>query len=341
VNRVVIVHTAFPGDIVLALPLAQRLKAAFPHVHISMVTIPPVSDLLRNHPAIQERIVYDKKGSDRGIPGMLRCAHVLRSRRFDVALIPHRSLRSALICRMAGMPRRIGFSTSAGRWLLTDRVGDDRAVHEIQRNLALLGPLGVPRGEMLLPSLYPDEADRQAVDLFLAAHPALDRGRLVAVAPGSVWNTKRWPAANFADVIRRIEQEGLSAVLIGGEADRDLCAGILAAAGAVRTVSAAGAFPLLRSAEIIRRCRVCVSNDSAPMHLAVAMGTPVIALFGATAPSFGFGPAGAEDVVLQTAGLDCRPCSIHGGAVCPIGTFECMHRMAPGQVLTEILRHVS
>jgi heptosyltransferase-2 len=337
-NSVLIVHTAFPGDIILTLPMAQRLRSAFPHTRVAMITIPQAADLLRNHPAIDDRILYDKKGSQRGMRSLLRLARDIHKRRFDVALIPHRSLRSALIGRLAGIPRRIGFASSAGKILLTDRVADDRAVHEISRNLSLLGPLGVAAEGMFLPDLYPDDTDRAAVDAFLAGQPGLDVGRLVAVAPGSVWNTKRWIPEHFAGLIRRLVESGLVVVLVGGEGDRALCREIHATAGARGVLDASGAFSLLQSAEVIRRCRVCVSNDSAPMHLAVAMRTPVVALFGATVPEFGFGPTGPDDVVVQTSGLSCRPCSIHGGRVCPIQTFECMHRIAPERVAAEVMR---
>jgi heptosyltransferase II len=341
VNRVLIFHTAFPGDIILTLPLAQKLRAMFPDVRISMLTIPPASDLLRNHPAIDDRIVYDKKGTQRGLGAIMDLARDLRRRGFDVVLIPHRSVRSAVVCRLAGIPVRVGFSTSAGRLFLTETVPDDRGVHEILRNLSLLRPMGVAATEVELPRIYPDEADRSAVSRFLAGYPGLDSRSLVAVAPGSVWNTKRWPSEYFAALVRLLCERGVSPVLVGGEEDRELGRCIVAAAGTGRVVDATGRFSLLGSAELIRRCRVCVSNDSAPMHLAVAIGTPVVALFGATVPEFGFGPLGADNAVVQTPGLPCRPCSIHGGVTCPIKTFECMHRITPAHVLAEVLPRIT
>ena len=127
-------------------------------------------------------------------------------------------------------------------------------------------------------------------------------------------------------------------VLIGGREDEALCNRIAVESKAVEVYVTAGKFTLLQSAELLRRCKVLVSNDSAPMHLAVAMRTPVIALFGATVPSFGFAPYGEKDIVVQTEGLPCRPCSIHGGDKCPIGTFDCMVRISAEMVFEKVVR---
>lgn len=340
-NRILVFHTAFPGDIVLTLPLLQRIRSAFPRAQVGMVTIPLAAEVLLHHPAVDERIIYDKRAGQRGLRAMVALGGRLRRSCYDVAIVPHRSLRSALICRLARIPRRIGFSTSAGSALFTDRVPDDRTAHEIMRNLALLGPLGVATGGMELPALYPDGADRAAVDGFLALHPALLSRRLVAVAPGSVWNTKRWPAGRFARLVRLLLDRSIAVVLVGGVADRPLCDEIQTAAKGEGLASAAGAFSLLQSAELLRRCAVCVTNDSAPMHLAGAVRTPVVALFGATVPEFGFGPTGAADIVVQTDGLSCRPCSIHGGRVCPIGTFDCMERITAEEVFRHVVGAIS
>ena len=102
-------------------------------------------------------------------------------------------------------------------------------------------------------------------------------------------------------------------------------------------VSAAGDLTLLQSSSLIKRCRVVVSNDSAPMHLAVASRIPVVAIYGATIPAFGFAPYGKQDVIVETSGLSCRPCSIHGGERCPIETFDCMKRITADEAFRNVL----
>ena len=159
---------------------------------------------------------------------------------------------------------------------------------------------------------------------------------ILAVAPGTIWNTKRWPADRFAAVCKQISSENITIVLIGGKEDEALCKEVMEIVQTKNVFSTAGELSLLQSAELIRRCKVLISNDSAPMHLAVAVGTPVIAIFGATVPEFGFAPRGPRNIVIETNGLQCRPCSIHGGDTCPINTFECMLSITPEVVVDKV-----
>jgi len=217
-----------------------------------------------------------------------------------------------------------------------------RDLHEIDRDLSLLEPLGLrPSVGELVPTLHPLQRDREAVDALLLAHQTrvarFNRDAMVALAPGSVWNTKRWPEEKFVLLARGLQDSGLDLVLIGGREDRPLC-GRIAAAVAETPLNAAGELSPLQSAELIRRCRVLVSNDSAPAHLATGVRTPVVALFGATVPSFGFAPRGPSDRVIETTGLSCRPCSIHGGHRCPIATFDCMERIKPRTVHDAVIQ---
>jgi heptosyltransferase-2 len=340
-GSILVVQTAFVGDVILALPLLQLLHEKFPDSMITAVTIPAAEGLLANHPAVGRVIVYDKRGADGGLRGLMRMASRVRAAGIDAALIPHRSIRSALLCRLAGIPMRIGFDTSAGRFLLTQSVRYVAADHEIQRNLALAIPLGVPSPGLRFPRLYPSEADGLAVNGFMrqcfGGDSVVHTPPCIAVAPGSVWNTKRWPESKFTSLIRYLLDERWHVVLVGGAADRELCSRLSAASRDPRLADASGRFSLLESADLIGRCAALVSNDSAPVHLAVAMRIPVVAIFGPTLPSFGFAPIGPGDRVVDTAGLWCRPCSIHGGRRCPTGTFDCMNQISAGRVRNEIL----
>ena len=336
--RIIVLHTAFLGDIILALPMVQTLKRSIPDGRISFLAVPASAAVLANHPSIDDVILYDKKGAERGIRGITKAVGRLKRDRFDVAIIPHRSLRSALLPWIAGIPVRIGFSTSAGRFLMTARVAYNPDRHEIMRNLDLLRPLGIA-ATMELPGLYPSASDVGVVEALLResfSQKGADQP-LVAIAPGSVWETKRWPEEKYTALTKLLSDRGFRIALIGGDQDNRLAERISRGGDPGRVLNAAGKLSMLQSAELIRRSAILVSNDSAPMHAGVAMKTPVLALFGATVPRFGFAPAGSGDRVLQTEGLECRPCSIHGGRKCPIGTFDCMQRIAPTEVFETIL----
>ena len=156
------------------------------------------------------------------------------------------------------------------------------------------------------------------------------------MAPGSVWNTKRWPKRHFIELGKMVVSDGSALVLVGSKDDAALCYEIERMVGSNNVVNAAGKLSLLQSAELIRRCSVLVTNDSAPLHLAAGVRTAVVALFGATAPGFGFAPRGKHDVVVEMQGLTCRPCTPHGGDACPIGTFVCMEELRPDAVYQKV-----
>ena len=302
-----VVQTAFLGDVVLTTPLLAELATAGGPVDV--VTTPAAAPLLAHHPAVRRVIPHDKHGRDRGPGGVRRLAATLRAGGYRRAYLPHQSWRSGLAVLLAGIPERIGFRDAPARWCYTRRIARPAGGHETDRLLALAGASG-PR----LPTLGLTEADHAAAEGWLAAHGV--PGGFVAVAPGSIWATKRWgryPA--LAAVLDR------PVVVVGGRDDRPLAAEVVAAG---RAWDATGALSLGGSAALIGRAAALVTNDSLPLHLAQATGTPTVALFGPTVPAFGFGPRGPRDRVVEVDGLDCRPCSRHGPARCPLGHHRCM-----------------
>ena len=235
----------------------------------------------------------------------------------------------------------IGFDRSEGRCLFKNLVRYDESIHEIDRNLSLLRPLGIEPPVHVMPRVYPSVSDKRYIDSFLEGLSVGKTKGLVALAPGTVWNTKRWPKEKFAELCRQLSSYRYGSILIGGREDVALCGEIASLAKVEGVFNAAGRLSLLQSAELLRRCGLIIANDSAPVHLAMAVGTPVLVIFGATVPEFGFAPCGPRDVVVETIGLPCRPCSIHGGKKCPIGTFDCMRFISSERVLREALSILS
>ncbi len=322
-SRCLVIQTAFLGDVVLTTPLLSALAAR--HGPVDVVTTPAAGSLLENHPAVAEVVRYDKHGSARGLRGLRRIGSLLRSRRYDRVYLPHRSVRSAALAIWCGAGERVGFADSPAAITYTRRVARAGHGHEVERLLALAEPI---RGEPPPVSLGLMAQDYQAADAWLAAHGV--GSRFIAMAPGSIWATKRWPY--YAELAAGLDA---MTVLVGGQDDIPLAQGIVATSGG-KAVSAVGALSLRESAALIQRAGCLVTNDSAPLHLATAVGTPVVAVFGPTVPELGFGPRRLGDVSLGHGALSCRPCSRHGPQICPLGHHRCMRELSAETVLKAV-----
>lgn len=337
-QKILVLQTAFPGDVVLTIPLARAAKQLFPEMSIHFLVTPESGVLLKNHPDIDRVWFFDKRGQDKHFGSLLKLAKRLKDESFELVLVPHRSIRSALLVWLAGIPRRIGFNRSTGAFLLTDVVRYPADIHEIERNLKLLEMLGW-QGESPKPELYPGPEEKMSVENFLREHGIRPDEILVAAAPGSVWPTKRWLVERFAEVARILwQKKHVRTVLIGGPSDRDL-AETITRLSSEAIINAIDRFSLLGSAELIRRCRVILTNDSAPLHLAVGVDTPVVAIFGPTLPRFGFTPFGSRHTIIEKE-VVCRPCGIHGGRRCPKGHFQCMKAISSEEVAQTLFRYL-
>lgn len=316
----VVVQTSFLGDTILTTALLAQLARRGP---VDVVTTPAAASVLTGHPAVRSVIVYDKRGAHAGLFGLTTLASRLRSAAYDAAYLAQGSLRSAVLAFLARIPERIGFATSAGSWLYTTRVPYRDDLHHAARLVLLSRPNGrEPTVEETRPSLAPGVAERELVDDLLRRADVTASERLIALAPGSVWATKRWPY--YKELAQELAGTG-RIVVVGAQDDAPLALEIRTAVP--NAVDATGVLPLLGSAELIGRCAVIVTNDSSPLHLASAMGTPTVAIFGPTVPEFGFGPLAPSSVVVGHETLACRPCHRHGPRRCPLTHFRCMREL--------------
>lgn len=318
-----LIQTAHLGDAVLTLPLLVALAER--HGPVDVLTTPEALPLLRGQAPVGELIPYDKHGRDRGVGGMWRMARRLAQGRYRTAWLPHRSFRTGMLARLAGIPERIGYGGSAGRLWYTSRVPLPATGHQVARLAALAGATPAPPPWF---TLAPEAIAEAEAWLAGAAVP----DRFIVLAPGARWHTKRWPgfvelAASLTDPV----------VVVGGPGDREVGEAIVRAAGG-RAANAAGVLSLPGSAALIARSRLLVSNDSLPLHLASGLGRPVVAIFGPTVPGFGFGPLGPADRVVEHEGLPCRPCSPHGPMRCPLGHHRCMREIGAPAVVAAVER---
>jgi heptosyltransferase-2 len=330
-----VVQTSFLGDMVLTTPLIAYLAESGP---VDVVSTPAASVLLANNPVVRETIVFDKRGHDRGSRGTIRLARRLRERRYGAAYLAQGSVRTGAVAYLAQIPDRVGFATSAGRWFYTTEVVPIENSHHAARlfSLGTRDPFRKVAASQLRPRLYPGDRERAAVDDLLGPN-AFAGEPMIALAPGSVWATKRWPG--YPALAAQLRE--MRPVIVGSTADAPLAAEIVSAA-AGRAIDATGKLSLLASAELIGRCRVLVTNDSAPQHLASAMNTPTVAVFGPTVPEFGFGPLAERARVIGHTELACRPCDRHGPERCPLRHWRCMREITPesiAETVRELLAH--
>ncbi|WP_025321515.1 lipopolysaccharide heptosyltransferase II [Deferrisoma camini] len=327
-NRVLVIQTAFLGDVVLTTPLFRALRRRFPDARLDVLVTPAAAPLVEEDPHLDEVLRYDKKGGER----LGSVARRLRGRGYDLIVAPHRSHRTALLARWIGAVVRVGFRDAGLWWLYTRRVTRPAALHEVDRNLELLRGLGLhPEPEDRVLHVGYTEREVEEVERVLAEAGGEAHEPLAALAPGSVWATKRWPAERFAEVGRGLQARGLRVVVLGGPDDRAVAQAVCAAVGA-GAVNAAGKTSLKALAAWMDRVRLLVTNDSAPLHVAAARGTPTVAVFGATTLDLGFGPFHAASRVVE-AEVECRPCGLHGGRRCRKGHFRCMLEVTPEEVL--------
>lgn len=321
-----VAQTSFLGDVVLTTPLLAALRRRLAPRRLAVLVRPEAVPLVEGHPDVDAVLIDDKRGRDGGPLGWLGTARRLARERFDLAVSPHRSARTALLLAAARIPRRVGFRGRPGALLYHVRVARDLRRHDVERNLALLAPFGGSPGPPVLHvPVSPAAATRAGALLPPGSGP------LVGIAPGSVWPTKRWTPEGFAAVTAELAASGARCVVLGAPAEVPLAEEIRVRSGGRATVLA-GRTDVATLVAVIDRLALLIANDSAPMHVACARGVPVVAVFCATTPALGYGPWGPRATVVG-ADLACRPCARHGGRACPRGTEDCLRLVAPAAVL--------
>ncbi len=308
-NRVLVVETAFPGDAVIATAVAEEIKRLQPETTITYLVRPEVADLIRCAPAIDEVKSFDKYGSDTGVEGIKRMAGELTEGAYDVAFVLNPSTRNSALIERSHIPNI--------------RFLDDQ-------HLA-----GRPRSEVFISILSQDYQGFSGKTLPRLAPPMINGkfnlpSEYIVVAPGSVWATKCWGAERFQSVVATFEEQSIPSVIIGAINDHQR--GAIVASGNALCVDLTGQTSFVEAASIIACAQVVIANDSAPVHIATAVRTPVVAIFGPTVSEFGFAPPSEWGAVVESE-VWCRPCTSHGPEVCPIHTHDCMKRISVDQVL--------
>jgi len=321
VNSILVIRYSALGDVVLATSVLDPLRERFPGARIEWVTSPSYAPLLDGLPGLAA--VHPLAGP--GLSAATELGRRLR-RRFDLAIDLQNKVKSALVARAAA-PRRIGFRRRTTSGAALSLLGYDpprRGPHATQLYADALSSLGIERPGRTQVHLSPRAREAAAEALRHVPRPR------VALSPGASQATKRWPAERFAEVAQALAEAGASVVLAGGPADRPALRAFLEACR-VPVSADLTALRVEALAAALSEVDLLVACDSGPVHLAQAVGTPALAIFGPTSPER-WGPKAPGRVV--SLSLPCAPCSNHGGPRCPKGHHRCMVELGSDEVVT-------
>jgi len=334
-KKVLIIKPSSFGDVVHSLGLLDVLRRNLPDARIAWLVSPAFGDLLADHPMLDEVLLFERErwgglaNFTRNVGDVLRFARTLRAKRFDLVIDLQGLARSGLLTYLTGAPTRAGFANARefSPVFYSLRVDvPDPEMHAVDRYLLVAKALGFALDGPVTFPVHVGEEARRFADETLRRLPKRS-GPLVVLLPATRWETKRWPEGHFATLAERIVRElSGTVVLLGAPGDRALGERI-ARATTEDIVNLIGETTLKESAAVMERADAVVANDSGPMHLAVALGRPTVALFGPTRPGR-TGPYGPNARVIRKD-LDCGPCL---SRQCPLGTIECMRRITPEEV---------
>lgn len=332
-NRILLIRTDRIGDVLLSTPAIKAVRDAYPQAHIAIIVRPYAEDIVDGNPYLDEVILYDKDGGHKGIFATIGFAMRLRKKKFDLAIILHPTNRSNIIPFLAGIPERLGYDRKWGIFL-TKKIKDVKHLgekHEVDYNLDLLRHIGIEAKDKGLYMPVKSE-DEKIIERFFSLNGLSGKDLIIAVHPGASCPSKRWSAYRFGRLSDElIEKFKAKIVIIGGPSDvkivQEVKTGMLN-----QPITLSEEHSLGEVAALLKRCRVFISNDSGPVHIAVAVGTPVISIFGRADPGLSpnrWGPVGPNDIVIhKDAG--CKECLAHN---CKIN-FKCLDTITVEDVLS-------
>ena len=332
------------GDAVMCEPAVQGLRSLFPEAELAMLAKPAVAELFLSHPGLHSVLVYDDEKAHAGISGKWSLAGMLRRHRFDLAVLFQNAFEAAFLTWLAGIPRRYGYATDGRVFFLTEPVAVPNGpvpVHQVEYYWNLLQPLGLAGGAPL-PSLLVSADEKRTVDVRLVSAGINPSDLIIGINPGSTYGSaKRWSSDRFAEVARRIvrrleqaESAHVAVVILGAKGEESLGKDIAAQLGG-RSVVLSGATSIRELMAVVKRCRLLMTNDTGPMHVAAAFGVPVVAVFGPTNWRTTY-PYGQERSIVREA-VDCAPCLLRE---CPID-HRCMTRIPVDRVYEAALQQLN
>jgi heptosyltransferase-2 len=311
-SSILIIQTAFLGDVILATSVVNSIKAQYPEAKVDLLVKKGNEGLVLGHPNINKVLTFDKSKKWREIVRIIRTN---RATRYNFIINLHRFATSGLITVLS-QSKSIGFDKNPLSRFYTLKLPHpiSKGIHEIDRNFTLIATLGIKY--LVKPSLVPSDEAMEKVKYY-------QDSPYVCFAPASVWETKQLPIEKWVVLSKKQDQV---IYLLGGANDFSLCERIKSQSTA-QVVNLAGKLSLMESVALMKSAKRNYVNDSGPLHFASAVNAPTTAFFCSTVTDFGFGPLADDSEVNEVDGLVCRPCGLHGKKECPEGHFRCGREM--------------
>ncbi len=344
-NNILVRVPNWIGDAVMCLPALMDIREYFAKANITILARPTIAEMLREQCGINDVLVFENQTSHRGLFGLLKLSHRIRERTFDLAVLFQNAFEAAVLTSISSIPKRIGYATDGRGWLLSQSVprpskGSFHQTHYYQQLVqALTKKPGINRS----PTLVVSENDQKACEATFPEVCVPPDVLLIGINPGSIYGSaKRWLPERFAEVGDRVvahilqeypEYSSVRCLLMGGKGEEALGREI-ADQMSSQPIVLSGKTSIRELMCILRRCNLLITNDTGPMHLAQALGVPVVAIFGSTDPEATC-PSGGEQTLVCTK-VRCAPCLLRA---CPID-HRCMTGVSTDQVMSAVMKQI-
>jgi len=335
-KKILIIQTAFIGDVILATSLLEKLHNHNPEAQIDFLLRKGNDSLLFEHPFLNKLHIWDKKQNK--ILNLFSIIKIIRKEKYDLIVNVQRFFSSGLFTILGNANKTIGFDKNPLSIFFSTkikhRINDDNQqfLHEIERNNCLIE--AITDKKIAKPKLYPTKNDIESVSFYKKNH-------YICIAPASVWFTKQFPKEKWIDLINNID-ESYTIFLLGAKSDKDLCNCIIEKVNPNKQnliINLTGELNFLQSASLMKDAVINFVNDSGPLHIASAVNANVVAIFCSTIPNFGFGPLSDKSFIAENnEKLKCRPCGLHGYKQCPEKHFKCALDIDTKQLVNYIKR---
>ena len=330
INKVLILQTAFIGDVVLSTSVIESLYDTFPDAKIDFLLRKGNEGLLHNHPKLRLLWIWNKK--EHKTRNQLKLIRELRKEKYDVVINLQRFMSSGIFTVLSAAKLKIGFKKNPLSFAFHISVDHriEEGVHELDRNYKLLEAIGVKRLSNM--RLYPDKDAFSKINTIKS-----NNSEYIVIAPTSVWYTKQFPATKWVDFIQKIPKK-YNVYFIGSPNDEASIEKIIQSTTNRNCINLCGDLTLMESTALMEGATMNFVNDSAPLHMASAMNAPVTAVFCSTVKEFGFGPRSEKSFIVETnEALKCRPCGLHGRKNCPEEHFNCANTINTDQLLIKLI----